>query len=151
MSDLKTYQVGDRVVAYDGLVPCGKCSLVDVETDASGQYAGGGVPTDIPCQLCHIFVLIKGLADFLLLRLVPVIAVLLLTVGGVMYLLSRGNSGQLTQAKNIMLATLVGLAIIFGSWMIVNTLFMYIGLADWNGNLKDAWFEVRCNISLPSP
>jgi hypothetical protein len=148
-ADLKTYQVGDQYVAYDGLVPCGKCSLVGVLTDSNGKYTGGGTPTDIPCQLCHIFVMLKGISDFILFTIIPVIAVLLLTIGGVMFLISRGNPNQLSQAKAILTATIVGLVIIFAAWLIVNTLFMSIGLADWTGNLKDRWFEVQCSITLP--
>jgi hypothetical protein len=150
--NLKTYQVGDKWVAYDGLVPCGRCSLVNVNVDDDGQYKSGGEDKalNIPCQLCHIFVMTKGILDFILLQLVPVIAVLLLTVGGVMYLTSRGNPGQITQAKNILTATVVGLVIIYASWLIVNTVFANIGLAQWTGNLKDAWFQVNCSINLPN-
>ncbi len=150
--DLKTYRVGNRWVAYDGLVPCGKCSLMDVNADSNGKYLSGGTATDkISCQLCHIFVMIKGIVDFILFQLVPVIAVLLLTVGGVMYVISRGNPSQLTQAKNILTSTVVGLVIIFASWLIGNTIFILPGfmnpLPGWD---PTKWFEVNCNITLPA-
>jgi hypothetical protein len=148
---LKTYQAGNTIIGYDGLVPCGKCSLVGISLDQNGNYlAGTGLATEIPCQLCHTFVMIKGIFDFLLLQIVPLAAVLLFTIGGLMFLISRGNPSQITQGKNIITSVAVGLVIIFASWLIINTVFTFIGLAEWTGNLKDGWFQVNCSINLPS-
>ncbi len=154
-SDLKTYQAGDKWVAYDGLVPCGKCSLVGVNVDSKGNYTTGGEdkPTDIPCQFCHIFIMIKGIVDFALLQLVPVIAVLLLTIGGVMYIVARGNPSQITQAKSILTSVVVGLVIILSAWLIVNSIFTFTGLMNphpgWD---PTKWFEINCGgLSSNSP
>ncbi len=154
-SDLKTYQMGDKWVAYDGLVPCGKCSLVGVNVDSKGNYTTGGEdkPTDIPCQFCHIFIMIKGIVDFALLQLVPVIAVLLLTIGGVMYIVARGNPSQITQAKSILTSVVVGLVIILSAWLIVNSIFTFTGLMNphpgWD---PTKWFEINCGgLSSNSP
>jgi hypothetical protein len=152
VSDLKIYQAGDKYIAYDGLVPCGKCSLAGVNVNDKGEYTSGGEDRqmEIPCQLCHIFVMIKGIFDFLLLKIVPAVAILLLTVGGIIFLVSRGNPGTLAQARNILTSTMVGLVAIFASWLIINTVFTFIGLAEWTGNLKDGWFQINCSINLPS-
>jgi len=94
--------------------------------------------------------MIKGIVDFVLFKIVPIIAVLLLTAGGVMFIISRGgNSGMLTQAKATLTAVVVGLVIIFASWLIVNTIFMFIGLEAWTG-LEAGWFEIDCNITIPN-
>ena len=134
------YQVDGRTIHYEGLVPCGKS---EPGPDESPEVT-------VSCQLCHLFVTIKGIVDFILLRIVSVIAVLILTAGGVMFVVSRGNPGDLTRAKSMMTAVVVGLVIIFASWLIINTIFMSIGLADWTGNLKEGWFEVSCSITLPA-
>jgi hypothetical protein len=91
--------------------------------------------------------MIKGIVDFLLLRIVPVVAVLLLVAGGILYLTSAGDPGRLTQATSIIKSTMIGLAIILSSWLITNTFFTFIGLEEWTG-LKEGWFEIQCGINL---
>jgi len=149
--NIKIYQSEGQNVAYDGLVPCGKCSLVGVTVDSDGKYLSGGTPVDFPCRLCHLFILIKGIVDFILFKIIPLIAVLLLSVGGVMFIVSRGgNSSQLTQAKSMMTAVVVGLVIIFSAWIIVNTIFVIPGFINTNfGWDLTKWFEINCPISLP--
>lgn len=149
IEDLKTYQVGSQTVAYDGLVPCGKCSVVGGVYDDDGNYQSGGLLVYFPCQLCHLFVMIKGIVDFILFRIIPIIAVLLLVYGGIMYVVSTGNPGTLTQAKSILKATVIGLVIIFASWVVINSVFMLLGIADWTG-LRSGWFEIDCSLVVPS-
>jgi hypothetical protein len=137
LSDLKTHQVGDKTVSYDGLVPCGKCVLVD------------GNPTYIPCQLCHFIIMAEGIFDFILFRMIPVIAILLIIIGGVMYVVSAGNATSINRAKSIITSVLMGLAIILTTWLIINTVFIFIGVNEWTG-LKEGWFKINCEIILPT-
>ncbi|MFH1894455.1 MAG: hypothetical protein ABH813_00940, partial [Patescibacteria group bacterium] len=141
------YKVEGENICYDGLVPCGKDVRVGGAEGASG--CEGGTLQNIPCQLCHIFVMIKGIVDFLLFRIVPIVAVLLLTAGGVMFVVSRGDPGKLTQAKSTMTAVVVGLVIIFASWVIINTIFTLTGFMNPDFGWDPAkWFEINCAISL---
>ncbi|MFH1401822.1 MAG: pilin, partial [Parcubacteria group bacterium] len=155
-NSLKTYQVGDREVAYDGLVPCGKCVLVGAPgvdvVDENSDWVGDATATNVPCQLCHFFIMIKGISDFILFQLVPVVAVLLFTVGGIMYIVAKGDPSKLTQAKSIMTAVVFGLVIVFVSWLVINTIFVFTGLINpdfgWD---PGKWFEINCSIVLPAP
>jgi hypothetical protein len=118
-----------------GLVPCG----------------GEGEPA---CQFCHLFVLFKNIVDFLLFKIVPPLAVLMLAIGGFMYVfayfspaeaLSGGAKGGpvlLSQAKKLISSVIFGLLIIFGAWLIVNVFFQMIGVQDWTG-LK-TWWKIEC-------
>ncbi len=123
-----TYKVDGKTATYEGLVPCGKSEKGPGETDE----------VTMPCQFCHFFVMFRGILDFVL-KLVIVIGVLMLTIGGFMFLFAGGSPKILDSAKSILTSTVIGLVIIFAAWMIINTIFMAIGVADWT-SLKEGWF-----------
>ena len=105
------------------LVPCG----------------GEGQPS---CQLCHIFVLFDDIITYVLTILTPIIAGLMLVVGG-FYMLFAGPSPQLfDKGKSIIKGTVVGLVIIMISWVLLNTVFTYIGVKEWTG--LETWWQINC-------
>ena len=137
------YKADGKTVTYDGLVPCGKVVKVD------------GEEVYMPCQFCHFFVMAKGIVDFLLLPptgIVFLVGVLMLVIAGAMfifgYLVSPENPELISNAKSLMTSVIIGLIIIFGAWVFVNTFFLLIGVADWTG-LKGGWFQINCPIELP--
>jgi len=108
-----------------GLVPCG----------------GEGEPR---CQLCHFFVLFKNVVDFLLTKIIPPLAVLMLAIGGFMYVFAylspsealaggKGGPALLSQAKKLIVSVIFGLLILFAAWIIVNTFFQLIGMGNGPG------------------
>ncbi len=140
-------------VCYDGLVPCGK----DV------WYAQGSHPdcptsslpmsvTTTHCQLCHFFIMFNGAVDFLIWEIVLPLAVLMLIVGGILYILAilefvPGGPQTVNQAKQVISAVFIGLFIVFSAWFLVNLFFTLIGVADWTG-LKEGWFKIDCPVEL---
>lgn len=122
-----TLLVASPVLAA-GLVPC-----------------GGGSP-EPPCQLCHFFVMGQGIVNFLLFTIVPPLAVLMVVVGGGMFILGSGYDPSLiNKGKSVLTSVAIGLLIIYGSWVLVNTFFVMIGLADWTG-LASGWWQINCSI-----
>jgi hypothetical protein len=124
-----------------GLVPCG----------------GPGEPA---CQFCHFFVLFKNVIDFLLNVIVIPLGVLMIAIGGFMFVFAylfpdmilpgslnvKGGSALLMQAKRVIMSAIFGLVIIFAAWIIINTFFQVIGVADWTG-LKGGWWKIECPIT----
>ena len=55
-----------------------------------------------------------------LLFIVGIISVIMIIVGGIMYATSAGDSGQVTKAKNTILFSVIGLAVAFFAFAIVN-------------------------------
>lgn len=135
-----------------GIVPCGR-------TDPSAT-----TEERQPCQFCHLFVLFKNIADFLLIPspvnnyvpLIPVIAALMLAVGGFMYIFAYFGGGEiggkagpalLSQANKLLTSVVWGLLIIFGAWIFINTFFQLIGVATWDGwSLKEGWWKIECSV-----
>jgi len=117
---------------YAGLVPCG---LSEDDPDQPGDQT-------VPCQLCHFFVMIDNIIDFLLFRIVPVLAALMIAIGGAMYIVSQGQPEKLSRAKGLFTAVVIGIIIIYGAWAIINTFLTFIGVAEWTG--LNHWWIINC-------
>ena len=123
---------GGRDCPTKGLVPCG-----NVDT--------------CPCEFCDFFVLFDNIIDFLLIpcalnsgaAIVPLLAALMIVVGGGMYILSAGNPAMISRAKSLFIAVVIGLVVIYGAWIFVNTFLMLIGAADWEG-FGRGWWKIPC-------
>jgi hypothetical protein len=136
------YQIdsGDYV-HYEGLVPCGKD--VWVTEDEAGLNEGRWL--NMPCQFCHLFVMLAAIIEFLLILLVPIIAVGMLVIAGIMYYLAMGNPTKLGRANAIFKGVVMGLALIYGAWLIVGAIFSVIGVASWTG-LQSGWYKIDCPV-----
>lgn len=108
----------------EGLVPCGP---------------GTSKPV---CELCDFFVMLDRVVQFLLFRIVPVLAALMITIGGIMYIVGQGKPEVLSTVKNLFTAIIIGLVIIYGAWLIISLFLTTIGVAEWTG--LGTWWEIRC-------
>lgn len=144
------YSANKTPIAYDGLVPCGKCAVVNPTVDSKNKITTGGSPQYTPCQFCHFFVMFKGIVDWVVGGLVPILAILMLVIGGVMFYLGGANPAFLQTGKNIIKSVVWGLIIVFGAFLIVNTILAAIGLADFKAQGFDPrnWFQFPCQIDL---
>jgi len=150
-------------VRYKGLVPCGECLDVDPAQFARAWWDGEceqktalGDPVVqcqplfkkfIPCTTCHFFVMIDGIIDFVLLKVVPPVATLILIFGGVAFYQAGANPEKLSWAKKFLLGAIIGLIIIYLSWIIVNEVLNAVGVADWVG-FGEGWFRINCEVEL---
>lgn len=114
----------------EGLVPCGP---------------GTSKPV---CTLCDFFEMIARIVDFVLFRIVPALAILMIAVAGVMYIVAflgpEGGPGMINKAKTVLKSVFFGLLIAYGAWLIVNTFFMVVGVSSWTG-LQEGWWKLNCN------
>jgi len=117
--------LASATVLAAGFVPCG----------GTGQS---------PCRLCDIFVLFDNIVKFILGKIVPPIAFLMVIIIGVMYLLAAGDPGKVETAKALIKSVLIGLFVIYGAYMIVNTFLTVIGVNIWTGP-QQGWFKYPCH------
>lgn len=75
------------------------------------------IPTPTDTQVLH-----NGLN--IVYFLAGTIAVIVIIIGGLMYVTAAGNSGNITKAKNMLLYAVVGLVIIIAAWAITNFVIM---------------------------
>ncbi|PIX03482.1 hypothetical protein COZ78_00030 [bacterium (Candidatus Gribaldobacteria) CG_4_8_14_3_um_filter_42_11] len=155
---------GPLKVCYEGMVPCGKNVMVAksisdtdnkaVQWNKDNKACEGGRPAIVNCQLCHFFVMIDGLMDFLLVDIVPPITVAMLVIGGVMFYFRGFKQGLQKSAIDLFKSVVVGLFLIYGAYMLVGIFLMVIGSATINP-IKDVFdssngvFSIICPVEVP--
>lgn len=121
-----------------GLVPCGR-TCDDPSTPENECKV---------CALCDFFVMFERIFDYILFRAAPGIAILMIAIGGFMYMFAylnpAGGGPQLiSRAKSLFSAVGFGLLILYGAWLIVDLFLWAIGVAEWTG-LSDGGWSVIC-------
>ncbi len=120
------------------LVPCGM----------SGDDPSTTFYENCPCTFCHFFVMFNRIIDFVLIDIVPAVAVLLLVIAGIYFFTAAGDPNKLGEAKKIITAVVLGLLIIFSSWIFINMFFDFIGVSEWTG-LRQGWWQIDCPVPNP--
>lgn len=124
-----------------GLVPCGRsCGDPTTPEDEAA-----------PCQLCDFFVMIDTWFDGLLTIFAPVMAALMIAIGGGMYIFAFGDPEKISRAKKLFTAVVIGLVIIYGAWFILGLFLEIIGLnPDWTLPFYRDWWE-KGAFEIPCP
>ena len=110
-----------------GLIPCGR-----KYDDPSTSYDERD-----ECTICHLFLMLDLVLDFVFWVLTVPVAILLLVIGGFFYIFSTGNEARLAQAKSIIFWALAGLTLIFISWLAVAAILSIFGYIDPLGGQWD--------------
>lgn len=94
------------------------------------------------CNLCHLWHLASNIINFISFNLAIPVAIILFAVAGVIFLISGGNEERVSSAKNIFTNTVIGLVIIFCSWLLIDTLVKTLANADVKeGKIIYSWNE----------
>ena len=113
--------------------------------------AEGIVPTDGKedgsYELSDFTVLMINVATWIL-GISGSLALLAFIVGGLMFLTSAGNKERVEQAKKILSGAVIGLAIVFFSYIIINFILSTVfGMNDWNKG--DSTIHLNRPITVP--
>ena len=111
----------------DGLVPC-------------------GTGTTDPCTLCHLIVGIQGLISWGM-GILVIAAITAITISGIIYIISSGNSSLTKQAKDFVTSAVIGFAIMLGAWLIVNTTLNLLPTKTDLGIQKESWYKFSCSTT----
>jgi len=103
----------DESAGGNGLVPCGR------------EVVNGIVIC--PCQLYHVGILFLNIFNFIVLQISVPLAGLLIVIGGVVLVFSGGNPGLASLAKRILWGAIIGILLIWGSYLIIKTVLSVIG------------------------
>lgn len=91
-----------------------------------------------------------NIASFIL-SIVGSLALLAFIAGGLMLILSAGNSEWVARGKQTLIGAVVGLAIVFTSYMIIQLIFTSLGIeaASGGGWSMSTWFTGKALIYYP--
>lgn len=93
-----------------------------VAAQAPLNLVPAGCQEGCPCTLCDLYTLGHNIVKFLLFAgAIPVAAIAFLW-GGTLMLTSQGNENKITQGKTAITNAVIGLALAFFAWIIINAL-----------------------------
>lgn len=135
-------QVSTPAPIWTGLVPCGRNEGTAAET--------------APCTLCHLVVGFQRLVQYGM-YMVVTLALVGIFFAGVMYIVSSGDEGMMTQAKGFLKVSLIGFSVVIGAWLIVNVTMWILGAkeaSDEGGTLGiniESWNKFTCDTTQSRP
>ena len=92
-----------------------------------------GINATCPCEIQDFFVMLARIFDFAIKWIVTPLAVLMLTIGGILILISAGNPNLAGLGKKTLYAAIIGLVLAFGSWLIISFVLNAIGYTgNWS-------------------
>ncbi len=89
--------------------------------------------TGTDCTLCHLWQMGSNIINFITFNLAIPAAILLFVAAGILFIVSGGSEDKVTKAKTIFTNTVIGLLIIFCSWLLIDTLFNTIATGAFSG------------------
>jgi hypothetical protein len=119
-----------------GLVPCGR-DYDDPRTPWNERE---------PCQIKHLFLLLRNILDFLFWRVGLIILVLLVIITGIIYYLSvfspeiLGEWAAIANVRSIWKYAGIGYGIIFFAWLIINLFLAFVG---YKFQIFGHWWEIK--------
>jgi len=105
------------------MVPCG---LSEDDPDTNWDETDS-------CNLCHLWHLISNIINFISFNLAIPAATILFVAAGIIFLVAGGSEERVTLAKSIFTNTVIGLVIIFTSWLLIDTLLKSLAIGAFHG------------------
>ncbi len=108
------------------------------------------------CELCDIFAIVQNVLNFFMFRFAPPLAALMLAIGGLLMVIPPYSPAQQTKGKKIITNTVMGLAIVFFSWLAIDTIIKVgAGTLGTGGPAQitklGPWNKIQCQELVPLP
>ena len=124
--------ISGNPVASTGIIQCGRPS---------------GAGTGQMCTLCDLIAGFNTIIQYIM-KIAIGVALLALAVGGVLYIVSAGESAAVETAKSTMKNAAIGFVIVFAAYLIVDTTLLYLGKTESLGmSTSTKWGEFDCNAT----
>ena len=120
-----------------GLVICGQ---------NQDDSATGDIDESKPCTVCHFILMGEKVVDWLM-QMMIIIAIVVITAMGILYIVSAGDAGMIKTAKGGLTAALVGFALMLGGWLIVNTTLFFLAGSFVAGFSSSGTFTFTCDTN----
>jgi len=111
------------------------CLLSIIFAPVLARAAGEGIVTcgndaSDPCTIGDFFDMLGKIYEFIVKNIATPLAIIALTVGGVMMMISAGNPNLMGNGKKIMYAAIIGLVLVWCSWLIIDSVLKAVGYTE---------------------
>jgi len=111
--------------------PNGEKGLIDCGCSPTGDDA---------CTICDFFSTLVKIYDFIVKMIATPLAIIALTIGGVLIMISAGNPTLMSKGKTIFWSAVIGLVLVFCSYLIIATVLGILGYVN-----ADGWASLNMN------
>jgi hypothetical protein len=95
--------------------------------------AGGLVPCNTNCGIGDFFTMLLNIYNFLVKDIATPLAVVAVTIGGILILISAGNPNLMGKGKTVLFSAIIGLCLAWGSFLIINFIVCTtLGYCGWS-------------------
>ena len=124
------------------IVPCG----LNVAPDGTTLKDGNGNLHDYTkkCTQCDLFLLAHNIMNFIVVGVMPPLAVLFFVWAGFLILTSAGDASKVTSGQKILTGTIYSIALMLLSWVIANTIIKSLVEEPYAAG----WFEFQCTETV---
>lgn len=99
------------------------------------------------CTPCLLLEQAKVILDFIVIKLVPILAGLLFLAGGFMILIGGATPETIGKGREMIKLTVIGVVVVYASWIIANTVIQVLAGDD---DRAKSWFKLDC-VPTPAP
>lgn len=130
-SAIQTFEIAPAPDEFSrGLISCGR-NVDDTSTP--------GYDESDPCEIKHIFLLLKSLLDFILWKVSLATLLVLAVITGATSYFSLGGPNALARIKTTFRSFFVGFLVLMFAWMLVNIVLMLFG---FQSEFFGTWWEI---------
>jgi len=125
-------------------------AFAQADVSPDGIYTGGGLipcgqDMDNKCNSCHVVILANTVVKWLI-GITFMIFAGMAVYSGIKLVMSGGNSHAKQDAKEMFTNVFIGLLIILGAWLMIDTLLRYVLKGGETGEIAGygPWSQVKC-------
>jgi type IV secretory pathway VirB2 component (pilin) len=97
----------------------------------------------LDCKPCHIYAGFSNVINFIVFTLTPGIAVIMILASAIA-LVFGGSESARTAGKKMLTSVVIGLVIIYTSWLVVNTIIRTLAKRS-DGWVPSSWNTIQCS------
>lgn len=97
------------------------------------------------CTLCDLLAVIQNTINYGLILLVPIAAIVII-YGGFLVMTAGGNVANVGKGRTAIFSAIIGIAIAFGGWLIVNEVMNFLVKGSPTAT---PWYQITCKVGKP--
>ena len=105
--------------------------FIPISANADGIVPCGNGTTQ--CTISDFFTMLVNIYNFIVLQIATPLAVIAIVIGAILMMISAGNPDLMGKGKKILYAAIIGLVLVFCSWLIINFIMTTLGYTgNWS-------------------